>query len=238
DDHVVQPDERAGRHGRDDQRHEPHWHDQRAVQRHDRELHGGLRGPHRRDGPSGATTGKISVTTPGGTATSAGDFTVTASAPTITSFSPTSGPVGTAVTINGANFSGATSVRFNGTAASFTVVSPTRIDATVPSGATTGRITVTTPSGTATSATNFVVTQPPTITSFSPTSGPVGTAVTINGTNFTGATAVRFNGTLASFTIVSATVINTTVPAGATTGRITVTTPGGTATSAPDFTVT
>src|SRR6185436_1151919 len=111
------------------------------------------------------------------------------------------GPDGTAVTLNGTNFTGATSVRFNGALASFTVVSATLINTTVPAGATTGRITVTTPNGTATSATDFVVTQPPTITSFSPASGPVGTAVTINGTNFTGATAVRFNGTLASFTV-------------------------------------
>src|SRR6185436_19433035 len=89
-----------------------------------------------------------------------------------------------------------------------------------------------------TSATDFTVVPPaPTITTFSPTSGQVGAAVTITGTNFNGATSVRFNGTAATFTVVSATQINTSVPSGATTGRITVTTPGGTATSATDFTV-
>ena len=81
-------------------------------------------------------------------------------------------------------------------------------------------------------------TSAPTITSFSPTSGPVGTTVTINGTNFTGATSVKFNGVTATFIVNSATKITATVPTGATTGRITVTTPGGTATSASDFTVT
>jgi hypothetical protein len=112
--------------------------------------------------PSGATTGPIAVTSPDGTATSATNFTVTGTgtgAPTITSFNPTSGPVGTSVQINGTNFTGATAVRFNGVSATtFTVQNATRINATVPSGATTGRISVTTPSGTATSSTNFTVT--------------------------------------------------------------------------------
>jgi IPT/TIG domain len=79
--------------------------------------------------------------------------------PTITSFSPTSGPVGTSVTITGTNFTGATSVTFNNVAATtFNVNSATKITATVPSTATTGLIRVTTPGGTATSATNFTVT--------------------------------------------------------------------------------
>lgn len=77
----------------------------------------------------------------------------------------------------------------------------------------------------------------PTITSFTPTSGNAGTAVTITGTNFTGATNVSFNGTSAVFTVNNATQISTNVPAGATTGPITVTTPINTATSASNFTV-
>jgi hypothetical protein len=79
----------------------------------------------------------------------------------------------------------------------------------------------------------------PTLTSFSPSSGPVGTSVTINGTNFTGATSVTFNNVSATaFTVNSATKITATVPTGATTGLIRVTTPGGTATSTTNFTVT
>jgi hypothetical protein len=77
----------------------------------------------------------------------------------------------------------------------------------------------------------------PTISGASPNSGAVGSATTINGTNFTGATAVRFNGTAATFTVLSATSINATVPAGATTGIVAVTTPSGTATSTGSFTV-
>ena len=191
--------------------------------------------------PSGATTGTISVTTAGGTATSSASFTVTVAAPTISSFSPTSGPVGTSVVITGTNFTGATAVKFNGTAATYTVGSATSVTATVPSGATTGTIAVTTAGGTATSSASFTVTaatNPPAITSFSPTSGAVGTSVTITGTNFTGATSVTFNGTSATFTVASATSITTTVPSGATTGAIAVTTSGGTVTSSTSFTVT
>src|SRR5207249_9153897 len=133
------------------------------------------------------------VTTPGGTATSASSFTVSIP-PTITSFTPTTGPAGTSVTISGTNFTGATAIRFNGVSATFTVTSDTAIRATVPAGATTGPLSVTTPGGTATSASSFTVVSPPTIASFTPTSGPVGTSVTISGTSFTGATSVSFNG--------------------------------------------
>jgi hypothetical protein len=56
----------------------------------------------------------------------------------------------------------------------------------------------------------------------------MGAAVTILGTNLTGTTGVTFNGTAATFTVVSSTEIKTTVPSGATTGFVSVVTPGGT----------
>jgi hypothetical protein len=187
--------------------------------------------------PSGATSGPISVTTSAGTGTSSGSFSVTpASAPTVTGFAPSSGPVGTSVTVTGTGFTGTTSVTFNGTAAtSFAVNSATQLTATVPSGATSGPIAVTTSAGTGTSSGSFTVTTVapgPTITSISPTSGPVGTAVVITGTGLLGATSVTFaGGVAAAFTVVSDTRITTTVPAGASSGPITLTTPDGTATS-------
>jgi hypothetical protein len=189
--------------------------------------------------PAGATSGKISVVTPNGTASSASSFSITVAAPTITGFSPTSGTVGTSVTVTGTGFTGATSVSFNGTqATAFSVANATQITATVPSGATTGKISVVAPGGTASSASNFSVTLPaPTITSFSPTSGAAGNSVTVTGTNFTGATSVKFNGTSATFTVTDASHIATSVPSGATTGKISVTTPTGTANSANSFTV-
>ena len=107
--------------------------------------------------PTGATTGPLSVTTGGGTATSASSFTVVIPAPTITGFTPAIGVVGSIVTISGTGFTGATAVTFHGSAAGFTVISATTIRATVPTGATSGPLSVTTPGGTATSATNFTL---------------------------------------------------------------------------------
>jgi hypothetical protein len=78
----------------------------------------------------------------------------------------------------------------------------------------------------------------PTITKFGPAKGKVGKKVTITGTNLSGATQVTFNGTPATVITDKATKIVTTVPTGATTGTITVTAPGGTATSAKTFKVT
>jgi hypothetical protein len=159
--------------------------------------------------------------------------------PTITSFAPMSGPVGTAVTITGTGFTGATAVKFGTIAASsFTVDSDTQITAIVPSGFDKAIIFVTAPGGTAKSVgMNFKV--PPSITSFTPVSGPVGTAVTITGSVLAGTTVVKF-GTIAatSFTVDSDTQVTAIVPAGFTQAAVKVTTGGGTATSSANFVVT
>ena len=293
------------------------------------------------------------------------------SAPSITGFAPASGVVGTSVVLTGANFTGATAVRFGGVAATtFTVNTASQITATVPVGALTGQIAVTTGAGTATSALSFTVTaggppndnfanarvmsgatgttngsnlgataevgetnhvgsaggksiwytwtapgsgsvtlntigssfdtllavytgasvgaltpivgnddtatnvqsavgftavagtvyriavdgfagasgsvvlnwtlsfSAPSISSLVPPSGAVGTSVVISGANFSGATAVRFNGVAATYTVNTATQITATVPGAATTGPVSVVTPGGTATSAGNFSVT
>ncbi|GAA4347393.1 hypothetical protein GCM10023185_02470 [Hymenobacter saemangeumensis] len=161
-----------------------------------------------------------------------------ASGPVITSFSPGGGQPGTVVTILGGGFTGATAVSFNGTPATFVVNSATQITATVAAGTTTGTITVTAPSGTATSTQSFVVGNPPSITSFTPASGAVGSTIVITGTNFLGATGVSIGGVNAPmFTVNSANQITVTVPAGAITGPITVTSPIASGTSATNYTV-
>lgn len=150
---------------------------------------------------------------------------------------PSSGKAGAAVKILGNNFTGATSVMFDGTAAVFKVVKSSEITATVPTGAGTGSVTVTTPSGTLTSSQPFRVT--PKVTGFTPPSGPVGTSVTITGVSLAQTTIVTFGGVQATTVNVNSdTQVTATVPMGAVTGKIAVTTPGGTATSAKSFKVT
>ena len=188
--------------------------------------------------PCSTEDGPIRVNTPNPDTVSVDSFDATAAgAATITSFAPTSGPVGTSVVITGTNLCDATQVQFDTTTApSFTVNSDSQITAVVPTGATTGLVHVTV-GATADSPSNFTVL--PAITSFAPTSGPIGTSVVITGTNLTGATSVTFNATAATtFTVDSATQITATVPTGATTGPIHVATPDGTANSATSFTVT
>ena len=189
--------------------------------------------------PPGATSGPISVVTPGGTAVSTEPFTVVPP-PTLTRFTPTTGPAGTRVTLTGTYFLGATDVRFNRVSAvEFEVVSGTSIEAVVPRRATSGPISVVTPEGTAVSADTFTVVPPPTLTRFTPTTGPAGTRVTLTGTQFLGATDVRFNRVSAvEFEVVSGASIVSVVPRGAASGPISVVTPGGTAVSAQHFTVT
>jgi len=149
---------------------------------------------------------------------------------------PTSGKVAKAVGILGGGFTGTTSVAFNGKVATYTVPSGTYISTSVPAGATTGSVTATTPTGSLASIRKFRVT--PVASSFAPTSGPVGTSVVITGNSFTGATKVTFGGVAATvFTVNSYSQITATVPAAAVTGKIQVSTPGGTASSPTAFTV-
>ena len=165
-------------------------------------------------------------------------------APTITSFTPTSGPAsgGTTVVITGTHLTGATSVKFGTTAATtFLVINATHITAKTKSHAAgTVLIKVTTPGGTATSSTDYTFVAGPTITGFTPTKGPAtgGTTVVITGTHFTGATLVTFGTTAATtFSVTNATHITAkTKSHAAGTVLITVTTPGGTATSSTDYT--
>ena len=70
-----------------------------------------------------------------------------------------------------------------------------------------------------------------------PAAGKVGAAVGILGTNLTGATDVKFNGTATAFRLVSKTLIEAKVPSGATSGKVTVQLPGGTLSSNAPFIV-
>ena len=196
--------------------------------------------------PAGATTGPVAVTV-GGVASNGVTFTVTGTvAPTIASLNPTSGAVGTSVTITGTNFGlaqGTSTVTFNGTAATtITGWGAMSITAKVPTGATTGNVVVTV-GGVASNGVTFTVTgtAAPTIASLNPTSGAVGASVTITGTNFglaQGTSTVTFNGTAATtITGWGAMSITAKVPTGATTGNVVVTV-GGVASNGVTFAVT
>lgn len=80
-----------------------------------------------------------------------------ASRPSVSQIVPDSGKGADQVLISGRNLTGTGVVQFGQSVARFTVVSPTKITATVPASATTGKITVVTPHGDAASAKSFTV---------------------------------------------------------------------------------
>jgi len=177
-------------------------------------------------------TGFITVTTPGGNFSSTTSFTYY-DQPVITSFAPLTAKIGDMITINGQHFTGTTSVAFGGVAAtSFTVISDTQITAVLGNGSS-GSVAVTNPGGTG-SITGF--NQTPVIAGFTPSAGGGGTVISINGSGFSGATAVSIGGApVLSFVVDSASHITATAGSGAS-GAITVTTPSGNCSSTASFT--
>jgi len=144
--------------------------------------------------------------------------------------------VGAAVGLLGQNLSTTTQVLFGTGPGTFTLGANAFMLVHPAAGANTGIITVEEPGGNLLTPQKFKII--PTITSFSPTDGAAGTKVMITGVSLSQTTAVKFaTGKAATFTINSDTLVTATVPAGAVTGTIQVTTPGGTAISTTDFTV-
>jgi chitodextrinase len=164
-----------------------------------------------------------------------------AAPPTISSVSPMSAATDSTVTISGTNFTGANLVSFYDYPTTYTVVSSTQISAKVPKGTPSpGRWRVQTADGLAVYDPLFTVTNPtPLITSVSPMSGPVGSTVTITGSNFNVANLVSFFDSPTTYTVVSPTQITARVPGGTPpNGRWRVGSPNGTAVYQPKFTAT
>ncbi len=146
-----------------------------------------------------------------------------------------SGGVGSSVSILGHGFSGATSVTFNGAPASFRVVSDTLLIAVVPSGET-GIVDIRTAQGDLFSFTLFRVT--PKITAFSPAAGKAGDEVSLTGTGLIQTSAIEVGGVpVTAYRVLSDASVSFTVPQGAKNGRVTLSTPGGSATSTSAFAV-
>ena len=177
--------------------------------------------------PSGASAGPVTASVNG--VTSNQNVLFTMPKPTLTGLVPASGPGGTQFQINGSGFGaaqGSSTVTFHGLSAAVVSWSDTQIVATVPSTASTGQVVVT-EGGVLSTPTMYFEVPAPQITSISPTSGVVGTQVTINGSGFEstqgGSSYVTFfNGNTATIVSWSATQIVATVPSGASTGRVKV----------------
>jgi uncharacterized repeat protein (TIGR03803 family) len=183
------------------------------------------------------TSGKIfGMTERGGTPGKGGVYSLDDSIAPFAYLIVTLGPVGKSVGILGNGFSSASSVKFNGTAASFHVVSDTYLTAKIPSGET-GFVTVTTSSGLRLSSKIFKVT--PKITGLTPASGKVGDSIVLAGTGLIQAEKITVGGvSVTTFIVNSDTQVTFIVPTGAKTGKVVLTTPGGKATSSAVFTVT
>ena len=191
--------------------------------------------------PEGATTGPVVVRTAGGQSSAGVTFTVTPppSGPIISKLDPDSGLVDTEVKIHGSNFGTSGTVTFNGTTAFTTSWDTNEIQTRVPSGATTGLVVVTVEGEPSAGVTFTVIIPAPVISRLDPNSGLVDANVTIEGSNFGSQTgSVTFNGTTASTTSWDADEIQTSVPDGATSGPVVVTTAGGQSSAGVSFTVT
>jgi len=148
----------------------------------------------------------------------------------------TSGYTNNAVGIIGQGFSTATGVSFGNGPGQIIPINDTAAIVVPLTGAMTGRIKVHEPSGDLVTPQTFKLL--PSISDFSPKSGPVGTVITITGTSFKQTKSITVGKAVtASFTVVSDTQLTVAVPPGAVTGKITVKTLGGSVTAKGTFTV-
>lgn len=190
--------------------------------------------------PSGLannTAYNVVITTSSGSATGTGVFTCTIPSPTYTGVSPSSGKLGTTVTITGTNFLSGMTVTVGGTAATgVSVTSSTSLTCSLPALSSAGYkdIVLTTASGSVIGSNAVQYYLAPTISSTSVPQANPGTVVTINGTNFVGGgTSVTVGGTTATVTNVQATQVRFSMPtlSGDGSKSLVVTTPGGSASS-------
>ena len=163
--------------------------------------------------------------------------------PTVTGVSPNVGSTagGTSVTINGTNFTSGTTVSFGGVpATSVNVVSSTQLRATAPAqSAGAVHVTVTRGAASATSAKDLYAYGPPSVGSFTPSSGITGSAVVINGTGFVRGVKVSFGALAApNVSVLSGTQLRVVVPKGAVPATVSVSDAQGSATSTAQFTPT
>ncbi|MBJ6107847.1 VCBS repeat-containing protein [Hymenobacter sp. BT523] len=174
--------------------------------------------------------------------------------PTLSSINPASGYAGSVVSLAGVALDNASAITFTGPGGSLATTSGYVVNAAgtqisgvrVPAGVAVGSatVTVTTPGGTSAGVPLTVTLPPPVVSGFGPSTGPVGTSVTLVGQYFNAASVITFTGSSGN-TVSSGFVVNSAgtqitgvvVPAGALSGPISVTTPIGTGKSAAVFTL-
>ncbi|WP_196398880.1 IPT/TIG domain-containing protein, partial [Legionella saoudiensis] len=200
---------------------------------------------------SGPLAANVAISNEVGSATLTGGFTYQASSPTLVSITPNQGSIagGTSVTVVGTNFTPTTTLTLGGVAATnVTVLNATTLTATTPayvSGSLVKNVVVTNSAGSATLSGGFTYTAiAPSLTSLSPTTGPVSgnTVITLSGSGFTPGTTVTVGGIAATnVTVVNASTITASTPAyvsGLLTVDVVVNNGVGSATLAGGFTYT
>jgi len=205
--------------------------------------------------PDDAQTGLITVTNNVGSTDTKDPFTVTgqptpptpptaSQSASIDSFYPASGIVGSIVVISGSGFNSASEVGFGATTTTrFGIIDDNTIKVNVPSGSTTDVISI---NSAVTSSTTFTVTgvgtatKIPDVSSFSPSSGSVGTAITASGKEFNGVYKIDFapGVPILYFSGSGDTELSFVVPSGSVTGRFTLHNDIGENDAKSDFTVT
>lgn len=190
--------------------------------------------------PADAQNGPIRVVNDAGELTTPQSFTLLR-IPSAITFTPTSGSVGSSITISGQYILDVSEIQFGGGKSSLAAfrIAGSSLIATVPANATDGTICLTNEAGTACSSASFNVLLPPSGIAFTPTSGPALSSITITGQNLNTTKEVRFGGEKSSAATfrVSGTTLIVTVPADATDGPICITNDGGTTCSTASFNV-
>ena len=157
--------------------------------------------------------------------------------PTIASVDPETAFPGDDITIKGINFSAVSSVTFGSTAAVYIINDSTKLTVTIPADLSGANQIITVSAPTGSDTISYVVNYAPVVTSIDPEQASEGQLITVKGNRFTDASSVMLGTQSVDFTIVDENTITFTVPSGASSGKVTVTTPNGSGTSNSSLTI-
>ena len=182
--------------------------------------------------PNDAITGPVSVANPGGRATSLNSFFLPVRIDQIT---PQIGTPGETIEISGANFTGSTEIQFGTVVGTIESVTQTTLKAIVPPDARIGTLAISNPAGITGSLQVFEI--QPSLESFHPVAGPVGSTITLTGKGLTEISSVQFGTLPAAFEVRSSTEVAAIVPQNSPAEKITLANPAASVTSIESFLV-